>query len=321
MKNLLILFMFILSLVFTGCDVNNSLLPKSEIDGELKSAQLKMVPIKGDAQSHVTESLNGIPVFGTLSGTVSHLGKLDIDESTWYTVSVEMDEQTWTISWEMFGALCAANGDLLKYTLSGSFSILDNEISGHIDFNGGTGRFSQAGGTAEFTGYADDPMNITSMYMHMDGMISNVGSSHGNESELATQNEAIAEAFIDAFNAHDADMLNSLFADDFVYTEVTSGRTFTNKVDLAMYINLTVSGVPDTQFEIVSVVANEQYAAVVWIWKATNTVGWPYMGIPPTNKYFEMLGASVMEIENGKIIWNKDYWDWNTFIQLIGVMP
>ena len=42
------------------------------------------------------------------------------------------------------------------------------------------------------------------------------------------------------------------------------------------------------------------------------------MGIPATGKYFELPGVSVMEIENHKIKRNNDYWDWNTFMRLIG---
>ena len=230
-----------------------------------------------------------------------------------------MNEQTWTISWELIGSVCAANGDLLKYTLSGSFNIPDNEMIGQVEFDGGTGRFSQAQGSMDFTGYADDPTNITSMMMQAEGMITNVGSSHGDENATVKQNESIAQSFIEAWDSHDMNMLNSLFADEFIYTEVTTGRTWTDKDALALYGDGTIAGLPDTRFEVVSVVANEKYAAVEWIWKATNTVGWDYVGIPATGKYFEMPGASVMEIENGKIIWNKDYWDWNTFMQLLGV--
>ena len=58
---------------------------------------------------------------------------------------------------------------------------------------------------------------------------------------------------------------------------------------------------------------------VEWIWKATNTVGWPSMGIPATNKYFEIRGTSVMNIENGLIKRNSDYWDWKTFLTGIGI--
>jgi len=321
MRHLIFLITLSLSFLITGCDLNNPLNSDSENEAELKSTELKMVPIKGKMESNVTESLNGIPVFGTLAGNISHLGKLMTDKSVWYTISVQMDEQTWTISWEMFGAVCAADGDLLKYTLSGTFSIPDNKISGQADFNGGTGRFSQARGFMKFTGYADDPMNITKMTMQMDGTILNVGSSRGNESETAVNNRVIAGSFIEAWDTHNYELLTSLFADEFMYTEVTTGRVYTDKDALALYAGATISGIPDTRFDVVSIAANERFAAIEWIWKGTNTVGWPSMGIPPSGKYFELPGASVMEIENGKIIWNKDYWDWDTFMQLIGATP
>ena len=315
MKRLIFLF-WCMSLLLAGCETNDSLLP--DVDISQKSAKTTMVPIKGELQSSVTESLNGIPVYGTLSGSISHLGELTTDKSTWYTISVEMDEQTWTISWKMFGAICAANGDLLKYTLSGSFNITENHINGEVNFDGGTGRFAQAQGSMEFTGYADDPANITAMYMKGEGMITNVGSSRGDESPLVAQNESIAQSFTDAWDTHNTDMLTALFADEFTYTEVM-GNNFTSKEALAMYALGTISGAPDSRFQAVSIVANEKYIAAEWVWKGTNTVGWAQMGIPATDVYFELPGVSVMEIENGKILWNKDYWDRDTFLQLIGV--
>ena len=318
MKKVL-LFVLSLGLLFTACEKGGPVLPDADADGMLKSAELREIPIKGEIQSQVTQSLNGIPVFGTLSGIISHLGKLQTEKSVWFTNTVEIDEATWTISWEMFGVVCAANGDLLNYTLSGSFNIPENKMNGHVDFDGGTGRFGQAQGYMNFTGSADDPMNISAMYMQAEGLISNVGSSHGSQSIIVKQNESIARSFIEAWDTHNTDMLTTLFADEFIYTEVTTGRYYTDKDALALYGDATIAGLPDTRFEVVSIVANEKFAAVEWIWKATNTVGWPYLGIPATGNYFEMPGASVMEIENGKIIWNKDYWDWNTFMQLLGV--
>ncbi len=138
------------------------------------------------------------------------------------------------------------------------------------------------------------------------------------ENNLVKENETIAKAFIEAWNLHDMKKLNSLFATEFVYIEVASGRKYYNEEALSNYGNLTIAGIPDTKFEIVSVMANEKFAAVEWIWKGTNSVGWDFMGIPATNKYFELPGVSVMEIENGKITRNSDYWDWNSFMWLIG---
>ena len=132
-------------------------------------------------------------------------------------------------------------------------------------------------------------------------------------------NEAVAKAFIDAWTSHDADKLTSLFAEDCLYEEVARSLKYTNKKEIAEYVNGVISGVPDTDLEIVSVIVSESMAMAEWIWKGTNTVGWPSMGIPATNKYFECRGTSVMEIENGLVKRNSDYWDWQSFLTSIGV--
>ena len=132
-------------------------------------------------------------------------------------------------------------------------------------------------------------------------------------------NEALAKAFIDAWSSHDSDRLTSLFTESCLYEEVASGRKYNTKEGIANYYNSTISGVPDTDFEIVTLTATENMAMVEWVWKGTNTVGWPYMNIPATNKYFELRGVSVMEIENNLIHKNRDYWDWNTFMKGLGV--
>lgn len=142
-----------------------------------------------------------------------------------------------------------------------------------------------------------------------------------NGNKLAKENEAIAQSFIEAWNSHDAEKLISLFSDEFQYNEVASGRSFTNNEALTSYFERTIAGIPDTKFEVISIFANDNYAAVEWIWKGTNSVGWDYMGIPATGKTIELPGVSVMEIVNGKIIRNSDYWDWNSFMQSIGVAP
>jgi ketosteroid isomerase-like protein len=52
-------------------------------------------------------------------------------------------------------------------------------------------------------------------------------------------------------------------------------------------------------------------AVVEWMMSGTNTVGWP--NIPASGKSFNLPIVSIMEIEDGLIIRNRDYWDWDTF--------
>ena len=96
-------------------------------------------------------------------------------------------------------------------------------------------------------------------------------------------------------------------------------RVYSGKEAIKNYIQATIDGIPDSKFEVVTVLANADFASVEWIWKGTNTVGWPAMGIPATHKFMELKGASVMKIEKGKIKSNHDYWDWNSFLKEIGI--
>ncbi|MCG6190969.1 ester cyclase [Maribellus maritimus] len=103
------------------------------------------------------------------------------------------------------------------------------------------------------------------------------------------------------------------------YEEVCSGRFSQGKTAIKNYIVATIEGMPDSKFEIVSIVANENQAVVEWVWEGTNSVGWPQMSIPATNKTMSLKGISIMQIENAKISMNKDYWDWNSLMKGIGI--
>jgi len=135
------------------------------------------------------------------------------------------------------------------------------------------------------------------------------------------ENERIAKSFIKYWNERDVDKIISLFSDNCLYEEVATGRKYSDKDGISNYAISTLSGIPDSKFEIINIVSNDNLSVVEWIWKGTNSVGWPSMGIPATNKYFEVRGVSVMIIENNLIKRNSDYWDWNTFLREIGVQP
>ena len=135
---------------------------------------------------------------------------------------------------------------------------------------------------------------------------------------LIQKNETIAKSFIETLNSHDVNKFTLLFSEQCIYEEVASGRSYRTREKIAEYIGSTISGIPDTKFETVNILANDSLAAVEWIWKGTNTVGWADMGLPATNKYFELRGLTIMEIQNGLITRNSDYWDWNTFLTGIG---
>jgi steroid delta-isomerase-like uncharacterized protein len=144
-------------------------------------------------------------------------------------------------------------------------------------------------------------------------------SSCNNKNKHVKENKTTAKLFITLINNRDINKLLSLFSDNCLYEEVASGRSYSDKKGIAAYIKSTLSGIPDSKFEIDSIITNNKMAMVEWTWKGTNTVGWKKMGIPATNKYFEIRGVSIIEFENKLIRRVSDYWDWNTFLKGIGV--
>lgn len=146
-----------------------------------------------------------------------------------------------------------------------------------------------------------------------------ISSSFTNNSKKVKKNETIGKSFMEAWSDHDSDKLLSLFAEDFTYEEVYSGKSYTDKNGLTGYMESTISGIPDSKFDILAVVANKKMAVVEWVWKGTNSIGWESLGIPATDKYFELRGVSVLTIENDLIKKCSDYWDWGTFMKGIGV--
>lgn len=139
------------------------------------------------------------------------------------------------------------------------------------------------------------------------------------QSQKVVLNSKIAESFISTLNRQNYDQFTDLFSENATYEEVCSGRFYTGKTEIKNYIVGTINGIPDTKFELISVTADEKHAAVEWIWVGTNSVGWPQMNIPATNKSIKLKGISIMKIENGKITANRDYWDWNSFMKELGL--
>ena len=133
------------------------------------------------------------------------------------------------------------------------------------------------------------------------------------------QNITIAESFMECWDTHDMDKLVGLFSESGVYEEVCSLRKFPGREAIKAYGTATIAGIPDTRFTVQSVVANETMAVVEWTWTGTVTVGWPKMQIPATGAAMELRGVSVMSIQKGKIVENRDYWDWNTFLKESGI--
>ncbi len=167
-------FIAVLLLLFVGSGCNKDTFFTEEPDVSLKSAEMKTIPIKADMYAVVSEDRDGIAYAGNLGGTISHLGKLILEKSTFLRTSFEFREGP-SVYWEMYGDVAASNGDLMHYTLWGQLNLATNEYQSTVTYNGGTGRFENVTGYLDLTGYVDQVSR--NLIMKGDGMITNVGST------------------------------------------------------------------------------------------------------------------------------------------------
>ena len=166
-------YLFVIAmLLFAGCAKDEMFNDDSATN--LKSAPMKMVPIKADFYS-VTNNLgdDGLPIDGYLVGNFSHLGKIIPEKSTWTAETLNLTQEVYVTYVE--GQLAAANSDLLFYSFTGTLDFAKNELTALVEYKGGTGRFENCTGEAVLTGYLN--WGTGSFIMKVDGMITNVGSS------------------------------------------------------------------------------------------------------------------------------------------------
>jgi steroid delta-isomerase-like uncharacterized protein len=140
-------------------------------------------------------------------------------------------------------------------------------------------------------------------------------------SPLAAQNapREVADAYMAAWNAHDADAAAALLADDVTYLDVTVGEPQKGRAAARdNVIKLFMTAVPDLTWKMTSApVESADGIAFEWTFAGTNTGAWG-PETPATGKAFSFDGVTFMRVENGKIVYQGDYYDGLSFQKQLG---
>jgi len=119
--------------------------------GQARGADRPSRPIRGNAEGLVTGPIEPNGLIIQASGNSSHLGKFTREEHLFFTGPGTFEG---TIDFT------AANGDVLKTKFEGAF-VAPGKAQGTYTFNGGTGRFSDAAGTATFEATTPDFVHVS----------------------------------------------------------------------------------------------------------------------------------------------------------------
>ncbi len=128
-------------------------------------------------------------------------------------------------------------------------------------------------------------------------------------------NAAIAEQWIAAWNSHSPDKLLSLFSDNVLYEDVAYGEVSHGKAELRKFAADEFDGVPDLELKLLRSAIHNGHGTIEWSFTGTDK------GVYKTGKKFTVRGVSVIDVRDGKIVRNLDFYDSGTIMRQVGVLP
>jgi steroid delta-isomerase-like uncharacterized protein len=132
--------------------------------------------------------------------------------------------------------------------------------------------------------------------------------------------ERVLDEWATAWSSHDAEKILALFTEDCAYEDVTFGVINRGKAALRAFANGVFTGVPDFKIELTARFTADTWASMQWVMSGTHKGDFP--GMPATGKRFSAVrGASIVELQGGKLRRCSDYWDAATVMRQVGLLP
>jgi steroid delta-isomerase-like uncharacterized protein len=125
----------------------------------------------------------------------------------------------------------------------------------------------------------------------------------------------IEEQWIAAWNSHNPDQMLALFTDDVMYEDVAFGEVSHGKAELRKFASEEFEGVPDLRLKLLQAHIQGAHGTIEWTFSGTDK------GVFKTGKKFSVRGVSVLDLKNGKIFRNLDFYDTATLMRQVGVLP
>jgi steroid delta-isomerase-like uncharacterized protein len=127
---------------------------------------------------------------------------------------------------------------------------------------------------------------------------------------------AVLDQWATAWSSHDVQQVFRLFTDDCIYEDVPTGAVNTGIDELRDFAEFFFSVAPDFKVELSKQFGSDRWAAGEWTMSGTQEGDMP--NLRATGKSFSIRGATIIELEHGKIRRCVDYWDMAAFLKQLG---
>ena len=129
----------------------------------------------------------------------------------------------------------------------------------------------------------------------------------------------IAEGLMDAWNAHDVDLVMSFYATDYEGIDVGQATPEHGPEGKRQAVIRYLHAYPDLHFSVEQIIAQGNVVAVNWVARGTHRG--TLMNIPPTGRSIQVLGVSTLTIEGDKVVNATYVWDVAGMLREIGLLP
>lgn len=136
------------------------------------------------------------------------------------------------------------------------------------------------------------------------------------------ENTKIAQTLYDAFNTKDVERALAQYAGNVEIVSVPMGMTFHGHDGYKQFIQGWMEAFPEGKVEVIHMVANDNGVVTEFRGRGSHTgpLASPAGPIPPTGRSIDVHFCEVLEIEGGKIVKDRLYFDAATMMRQLGLV-
>ena len=131
--------------------------------------------------------------------------------------------------------------------------------------------------------------------------------------------EETVRSYFDAVIANDPAAMAEHWAEEGI-EEIVPVGIFRGPDEVRAYFTELFTAIPDFEFTVERVLAQEDNVLVQWRMSGTFTGG-PLMGVEPTGRRIELRGLDWLEVEGDKIVRNTAFADGAALARGMGLLP
>ncbi len=132
-----------------------------------------------------------------------------------------------------------------------------------------------------------------------------------------SESKELIRKWINAFVRKDLEAVMDRYADDATNFQVAAGEPAVGKEQIRKDTAEFFRGFPDSYSNVENIVADADWAA--WEWDGGGTFSGEFYGASPTGKSYKLRGCGFFQFKDGKIIYQRGYWDKLTWFKQIGL--